>query len=234
MEHRPSNQLTDAAPLDAVHEHRGSTAPPACHPVRGRGNAAIFSMLDWYQHRRFRARKRELFADLPSTILEIGSGTGASLRYLRPGTRLIAVEPNIHMHPALRRHAARRGIDLDLRAESAEATSVATGSVDAVICTLVLCTVGDPEAVLAEVRRVLRPGGRFVFIEHVRSRPGPLRAIQRIVHRPWRYIFEGCELDRDTAATIAGAGFEDLRIDHFRMGGVFVPIWPQISGVAIA
>ena len=54
------------------------------------------------------------------------------------------------------------------------------------------------------------------------------------MHRPWRYVFEGCELDRDTAATIAGAGFEDLRIDHFRMGGVFVPIWPQISGVAIA
>ena len=209
-------------------------AAPSCHPVRGRGNAGIFSLLDRYQHHKFGARKRALFADLPRTVVELGSGTGASLRYLEPGTQLIAVEPNVHMHPALRRHAERRGIDLEIHRAGAEATGLADHSVDVVICTLVLCTVADPAVAVAEVRRILRPGGRFLFIEHVKAPPGPLRGLQRVVQRPWRYVFEGCQLDRDTAATLATAGFADLRIDHFRLGGLFVPIWPQISGTAVA
>jgi SAM-dependent methyltransferase len=219
------------APLDRAPTH---PPPTASHPVRGRMNAAVFSVLDRYQHHRFGARKRSLFADLPGSVVELGSGTGASLRYLRPGTRLIAIEPNVHMHAALRRHAERRGIDLEIRSVGAEATGLPSDSVDAVICTLVLCTVADPAAAVAEVRRVLRPGGRFLFIEHVQAQPGPLRAVQRVLHRSWRYVFEGCELDRDTAATLAAANFDDLRIDHFRLGGIFVPIWPQISGSAVA
>jgi SAM-dependent methyltransferase len=208
--------------------------PPACHPVRGRANAGMFTMLDRYQHHLLGARKRALLADLPATVVELGSGTGASLRYLSPGSRLIAIEPNVHMHAALRRHAARRRVELEIHQESAERTSLPDASVDAVICTLVLCTVPDPVAAVAEVRRILRPGGRFIFIEHVRAEPQPLRRLQRVVARPWRYTFEGCELDRDTAGILATAGFDDLRIDHFRLGGLFVPIWPQIAGTATA
>jgi SAM-dependent methyltransferase len=221
--------------IQAPHDRRsGEPELPKCHPVRGRGNARIFSLLDRYQHHKFGARKQALFADLPRTVVELGSGTGASLRYLPPGTHLTAIEPNVHMHPALRRHAERRGIDLDIVSASGDATGLADDSVDAVICTLVLCTVADPAATVAEVRRILRPGGRFHFIEHVEARPGPLRGLQRVTHRPWRYIFEGCELDRDTATTLADAGFDELRIERFRLGGLFVPIWPQISGTAIA
>jgi SAM-dependent methyltransferase len=156
------------------------------------------------------------------------------MRYLVPGTRLVAVEPNPFAHDALRRAAARYGIDLEIREERAESTGLANASVDAVICTLVLCTVADQAAALAEVRRILRPGGRFVFIEHVASGPGLLRAAQRLFRRPWRYVFDGCCLDRDTAAAIAAAGFADVRIEHFRLGGLFVPVWPQMSGVAVA
>jgi SAM-dependent methyltransferase len=156
------------------------------------------------------------------------------MRYLAPGTRLIAIEPNPHAHAALRRKAQRYGIDLEIRREGAESTGLATASVDAVICTLVLCTVEDDAAALTEVRRILRPGGRFLFIEHVGADAGPLRALQRLVRRPWRYVFDGCHLDRDTAATIAAAGFTELEIEHARLGGLFVPVWPQISGVAVA
>jgi ubiquinone/menaquinone biosynthesis C-methylase UbiE len=204
------------------------------HPVRGRGNAGIFSLLDRYQHHKFGDRKSALFAGLPRTVVELGSGTGASMRYLEPGTRLIAIEPNVHMHHALRRQARRRGIELDIRQESAGAIGLPDGSVDAVICTLVLCTVPDPTAAVAEVHRILRPGGRFHFIEHVHAETKGLRGLQKVVHRPWRYVFEGCELERDTAATLAAAGFSELRLDHFRLGGLFVPIWPQIAGTAVA
>jgi SAM-dependent methyltransferase len=213
-------------------------SPPS--PVRHRhrvvawGNAKFFELMDGYLHRRLGARKQALFADLPPTVAELGAGAGASLRYLSPGTRLLAVEPNPFAHDALRRTAARYGIDLEIREERAEATGIPTASVDAVISTLVLCTVEDQAAALAEVRRILRPGGRFVFIEHVGSGPGPLRALQQLLRRPWRYVFDGCCLDRDTAAAITAAGFADVQIDQFRLGGLFVPVWPQISGVAVA
>lgn len=204
------------------------------HPIRAWGNAKFFEAMDWYMHRRLGARKQALFADLPPVVVELGSGAGASMRYLAQGSRLVAIEPNAHTHKALRRNAARRGIDLEIREEGAESTGLGSASVDAVICTLVLCTVEDQAAALAEVRRILRPGGRFVFIEHVGSGPGPVRALQRLLRRLWRYAFDGCCLDRDTAAAIATAGFDDVRIEHFRLGGLFVPVWPQISGVAVA
>ncbi len=213
-------------------------APPEpvrdLHPIRAWANAKFFESMDWYSHRRLGARKKALFAGLPQLVVELGSGAGASMRYLAPGTRLVAIEPNPHAHRGLRRNAARYGIDLEIRGERAESTGLANASVDVVICTLVLCTVEDQAAALAEVHRILRPGGRFVFIEHVRSGPGPIRAVQRLLRRPWRYFFDGCCLDRDTAATIAATGFADVRIEQYRFGGVFVPVWPQISGVAVA
>ena len=216
-----------------MHPARAETVRPP-HPLRAWGNAKFFESIDWYAHRRLGDRKQALFADLPRAVVELGSGAGAAMRYLAPGSRLLAIEPNVHAHDALRRKAARYGIDLEIREERAESTGLPSASVDAVICTLVLCTVDDQAAALAEVHRILRPGGRFVFIEHVRSGPGPLRAMQRLLRRPWRYVFDGCCLDRDTAAAIAGAGFADVQIEHSRLGGVFVPVWPQISGVAVA
>jgi SAM-dependent methyltransferase len=204
------------------------------HPIRAWANAKFFELMDGYLHRRLGARKQALFADLPPAIVELGSGAGASMRYLAPGSRLVAIEPNPHAHDALRRNAARYGIDLEIREERAESTGLASASVDAVICTLVLCTVEDQAAALAEVRRILRPGGRFVFIEHVGSGPGPLRAIQRLLRRPWRYVFDGCCLDCDTAAAIAATGFANVRLEQYRLGGLFVPVWPQISGDAVA
>lgn len=185
-------------------------------------------------HRVYGERKRDLFADLPREVLELGPGAGANLRYYAPGTRVIAVEPNDLMHPRLVRHARDRGVDLELHTRRAEALPLGDASVDAVVCTLVLCSVDDPPRVLSEVRRVLRPGGRFVFIEHVAAPPGSaLRHLQRLLRRPWRWCFEGCVLSRDTAAAIRGAGFGEVRLHRFEVAAPLAPFAPHIAGLAV-
>lgn len=203
------------------------------HPVRGRFNAWFFDTLDGAIDRLFRDRKRRLLAGLSEPIVEIGPGVGANFRYYGRGARVIAIEPNPFMHARLRANAARAGIELTLRGIAGERLDLPDASVPTVVGTLVLCTVSDPERVVAEVRRVLQPGGRFVFIEHVVAPPrSALRRIQRAVERPWGWIFEGCRLDRDTAGVIERAGFREVRIERYVARSVFVPVNSQIAGTA--
>ena len=105
-------------------------------------------------------------------------------------------------------------------------------SVEAVICSLVLCSVAEQSAALAEVRRVLTPGGRFICIEHVASPPDTLVGrIQRLDLRPWKWFFEGCHTHPDTSAALAHAGFRRVEIQPFTVATAFVPIRPQIAAV---
>src|SRR5262249_29270254 len=154
--------------------------------------------------------KRALLAPLEGTVLEIGPGGGNNLPFLRPGVRWIGIEPNPFFHDRLRARGARLGIDVDVRAAAAEAMPIADGSVDAVVASLVLCSVRDPGATLREVGRVLRPGGRFVFIEHVAAPHGSgLRVVQRALSPIWGAFADGCHPDRDTGRLIEAAGFAD-------------------------
>lgn len=204
------------------------------NPVRGPLNAAFFNVMDRYLHFKLGPSKRALFSDLPDHVVELGPGTGANLRYLRRGTRLTAIEPNPHMHASLRRNAARVGVELDLRACPAERLDLPDASADAVIATLVLCTVGDPAAALAEVRRVLRPGGRFICLEHVQAARGSsLHALQHAIRRPWKWAFEGCDLCRDTAGLLRDAGFRQVAVRSLHSDTVFVPIRPQIAATCV-
>ena len=175
--------------------------------------------------------KEALLAPLSGTVLEIGPGAGNNLAFLRPYLHWIGIEPNPFFHDRLRARGARLGIDVDVRAATAEALPVPDQSVDAVISSLVLCSVHDPVAALREVRRVLRPGGRFVFVEHVAAPPGTgLRRAQRAVRPVWRALSDGCHPDRDTGRLIEAAGFADVDLRAFRLP---VPIMgPHIAGVA--
>ena len=205
------------------------------HAVRGRLNAWFFAGLDGYLNSFAADRKRAVFSGLPPEVVEIGPGAGANLRYLPPGGRLLAIEPSPYMHGALRRRAARYGIGLEIRGAAGATTGLADQSADAVISSLVLCTVDDPAAVVREIRRILRPGGRYSFIEHVAAPDGTLlRTLQRSVRRPWRWAFEGCSCERDLAALIGAAGFESVEIDACRVRSPFVVVNTQIAGTAIA
>ncbi|MCW0213966.1 MAG: methyltransferase domain-containing protein [Pseudonocardia sp.] len=215
-----------------------ATAPAtdfAVHPARGAFNAAFFSMMGPYIEWNVRRQKQRVFADLPPTVVELGSGVGANLRYLSPGSTLVALEPNVPMHRRLRAAAERREVRLDLRERVAERTGLPDGSVDCVISSLVLCTVPDPAEVLAEVRRILRPGGTYRFVEHVVARAGtPTRALQRALRRPWAWTFEGCSCERDLAVPLRAAGFAHVDIQPYRLHSPFVSFNTQIAGVARA
>jgi SAM-dependent methyltransferase len=200
------------------------------NPVRGRFNAWLLDLLDGYMHGKYGKLKSSLLGDVPSTVLELGPGAGANLRYYPPGTCVIAVEPNVSMHGRLRRHADRRGLRLELLPVGAEALPLEPESVDLVFVSLVLCSVSQPAAVIAEARRVLRPGGRFICIEHVAAPDhSSVAGIQRVVARPWRWLFEGCDLLRDTEALLRGSGFRTVEIQPIRVPTLFVPIRYQIA-----
>jgi SAM-dependent methyltransferase len=202
------------------------------NPVRGRLNAAILVSAKAYDRLLFGRRKSSLFASLPDPVVEIGPGTGTNFRYYRPGTTVIAIEPNPHMHGRLRKAAKKHRLRLELRAEGAERTGLADASADVVVSTLVLCTVPDQAAALAEITRVLRPGGRLLFLEHVRS-GGWYGAVQRMSKRPWHWLFEGCDVSRDTAEALDAAGFTEVSVERYRVPSVLLPINPQISGFAV-
>lgn len=205
------------------------------HPVRGRFNSWFLNLLDGHFDRRLGDVRRELLGTLSGEIAEIGAGNGPTFRYLEPGTVVHGIEPNPYFHRRLAQEARRRRLELVLHPVGAEQVDLPDASVDAVISSLVLCTVDDPASVVAEVRRILRPGGRFVFLEHVGARPGSaVRRVQEAVFRPWRWVFEGCHTTRDTARTIREAGFASVEIREIRMATPFVPIRTQIAGVAIA
>lgn len=203
--------------------------------VRGPFNAAFFTVMDGYLNFILRRQKARVFADMPEEIVELGAGVGANFKHMRAGTRVIAVEPNPHMHKGLRRRAKAAGVELSILATGGERIDLPDASVDAVACTLVMCTVDDPVSVLREIRRILRPGGRFLFVEHVAAPAGSWRhRLQNLVHRPWHWVFEGCNTNRRTAEAIEAAGFSRVDIQASKMVSPFIPVNTVISGVATA
>jgi ubiquinone/menaquinone biosynthesis C-methylase UbiE len=176
-------------------------------------------------------RKQRLFDGLTGTLLEIGAGTGINLRFLPPEVRFVALEPNPFMHPYLLARARELERPLTLVQGTAEALPFPDESLDGVLSTLVLCSVKELDRVLGEVARVLKPGGRFLFLEHVGAPEGSrLLRIQRWLRPAWRKLGDGCLLDRDTEAYLSEAGFRNLEVERFSAPVLLVS--PHITGVA--
>jgi ubiquinone/menaquinone biosynthesis C-methylase UbiE len=177
-------------------------------------------------------RKRALLGELRGSVLEIGPGTGVNLTYYQPDVQWLGIEPNPHMHTYVQQAAAQLGRAIELRRGTAEQLPVADESVDAVVGTLVLCSVPNPAATLHEIKRVLKPGGRFVFVEHVAAPRGTwMRRFQRWISPLWNMLGDGCHPDRETWTVIEDAGFTRVQLEHFQLPGAI--IGPHISGTAI-
>jgi len=216
--------LDQGSSMETVHQHS----------VKNRFHAWLLDRADAYMHRKYGRRKKAIFSRLPLSIVEIGSGPGANLRYYTPGTALTAIEPNPAMHAPLRTNATRRGIDLTIRGLQGESLDLASESVDAVVGTLVLCSVDRPRQVISEILRILKPGGRFLFLEHVAAMHGTaLNRCQALLAKPWRWMFDGCHLNRDTHLTLGQAGFATVDMDCFMLSSPAIFIMPHIFGVAV-
>ncbi len=180
------------------------------------------------------SRKQSLFANLQGNVVEIGPGAGANLRYLPPNTNWIGLEPNPYMHSYVHQEAEKLDITIDLRPETLGEAGLADNSIDTIISTLVLCSVPDLTATLKDILRVLKPGGKFLFIEHVAAPSGTLlRQVQSGIRPLWQMIGDGCCPDRNTGDTLEEAGFSTVTHETFD-GPVPIPIVkPHIIGVAI-
>ena len=149
-------------------------------------------------------RRAALLAGARGTVLEIGAGTGTNLAAYPSVDRLLLSEPAPTMRGQLARRVARYAGPVTVLDAGAEALPLPTGSVDTVVSTLVLCTVPDVDAALAEMARVLRVGGRLLFIEHVPAPPGSaLRRWQQRLAEPWAAFAMGCRCDRDVVGAIS-------------------------------
>jgi len=180
-----------------------------------------------------RERRAELLRGATGDVLEVGAGTGANAdRYPSGLGRLVLTEPDRHMAARLEPRAAAAVPGAEVVSAGAQELPFEDASFDTAVSTLVLCTVDDPHRALAEVARVLRPGGRLLFLEHVRSEDPGLARWQDRFEIPWRLFAAGCRCNRDTVATIGAAGFELEVVERGRMPKAAPLLRPLVTGSA--
>ncbi|MBC9723853.1 class I SAM-dependent methyltransferase [Streptomyces sp. TRM68367] len=179
--------------------------------------------------------RRELLADTEGCVVEVGAGTGANFaHYPAKVEKVIAVEPEPRLRKLATGAAAESSAPVDVREGRAEELPVPDGSVDGVVASLVLCSIADVPAALAEAARVLRPGGRLYFYEHIRSADPRFARKQRRINLVWPLLAGGCNLDQDPERAIEEAGFtiEHARHFDFLVNGRTTPSSPCVIGVA--
>lgn len=179
---------------------------------RVRGNpvsALIYDPFLWLAERAgMRERRRRILARAEGSVVEIGAGTGLNLaHYPTALSRLVLVEPEKNMAARLRRRLEGTQRPAEVVLAPAEALPFDDDSFDTAVSTMVLCTVEDPALALAEISRVLRPGGTLLFIEHVRSDDPRLARWQDRLHGPWKAFGDGCNCNRPTTELLEAAGY---------------------------
>ena len=174
-----------------------------------------------------------LVGSLRGTVLEIGPGAGCNLPYYHREVRWLGIEPKASARASTRATADRLGRRAQVLPGRVEDLELADGSVDAVVCSFVLCSVGDQTAALASLHRVLAPGGRFVFAEHVAAPAGTwVRRAQSTVAGLSALVGVRCRPNRETGPAIERAGFDIVDLHRFDLTGAFGVRIPQLVGAA--
>ncbi|MGQ0668239.1 MAG: class I SAM-dependent methyltransferase [Actinomycetota bacterium] len=177
--------------------------------------------------------RRKLLSRAEGVVVEIGAGTGLNFPHYPAGvTEVLATEPDPHMLKRLRAAAAESRVPVRVVEAGAESLPLPDGSADTVVATLVLCSVTDVQASLGQARRVLKPGGRLLFYEHVRAQAAGFARWQDRFERPWGFFGAGCHPNRDSVAAIGAAGFEIEEIERFDEPGTLLAK-PHVLGSAV-
>jgi len=168
--------------------------------------------------------------NLQHQVLEIGPGAGASLAYYPKDIHWIGIEPNPFMHPYLEREAQQRGLsNIQLLQGTAEDLPVEDESIDTVVSTHVLCSVRDLYRSLQEIKRILKPEGSFVFIEHVAGECGTWRRrVQDGIEPVWKNLFDNCHPNRETWKMLEQVELEVVNYYQFKLA--FPVVSPHIAG----
>ena len=178
--------------------------------------------------------RRSVLQQARGRVLEIGAGTGFNVRHYPADVEIVITEPGEALLRRAERRAGENGRAIRAVRAPAERLPFEDGSFDTVVSTLVLCSVRDQDEALAEVRRVLAPGGRFLFLEHVRADDPKAARRQDRLNRPWRVVAMGCNANRDTLARIEAAGFEVEELERGDLPKSPRLIRPMILGRATA
>jgi ubiquinone/menaquinone biosynthesis C-methylase UbiE len=200
----------------------------------GRGFAALYDRaFKATEDAGLRETRRQTLAGATGRTIDLGAGTGANLELYPPAvSELVLAEPDPHMIARLR---AKLG-ESDSKATAIEAPAenlpFEDSSFDTAVFTLVLCTVPDPAAALAEAARVLRPDGQLLFVEHVRAEDLGLARWQDRLEKPWRFLADGCHCNRETVATIEASPFTVERVEQGELPKALPIVEPLVSGRA--
>ncbi|GGK46312.1 methyltransferase type 11 [Planomonospora parontospora subsp. parontospora] len=206
------------------------------HSVRHPLFARYYARASLSMERGLARHRTALLAGLSGTVIEIGAGNGLNFTHY-PATviHVLAVEPEPHLRGIAERNAARAPVPITVVDGLADDLPAADASFDAAVASLVLCTVADAGAALAEITRILVPGGQLRFLEHVRSPRSGTARIQRLLDAAfWPRIGGGCHCARDTAAALREAGFTIDRLTRLTSEDTAIPFpaSPQILGTA--
>jgi len=181
-----------------------------------------------------REKRRELLAGAWGRVLEIGAGTGLNLvHYPAEVESLTLAEPDPHMAKRLRGRLASSSRSAEVVQAPAERMPFPSDAFDTVVATLVLCTVPDPATAVAEARRVLRPGGQLLFLEHVRAEDSESARWQDRLEKPWRFLADGCHCNRDTVATLRASGLALANVERGEVPKAPPIVRPLVVGRAV-
>ncbi|GAA0382060.1 class I SAM-dependent methyltransferase [Microbispora corallina] len=201
------------------------------HPVFARVYTRLSEALERHG---LAERRRALLGGLSGHVVDVGAGNGLNFAHYPPSVeRVIAVEPEPRLRRTAREAARSAPVTIEVVDGLADRLPVPSGAADAVVFSLVLCSLPDVPAALREARRVLRPDGRLVFLEHVRAPLPGVARVQRLLDAgPWPVLAGGCHLSRDAVAEVQGAGFAVERLDRFAFGGIRSPFTFFVLGAA--